>query len=92
MQGRIGWGFRLYTVCPIALTLGGLSKRALVVNDEIAIRHCLDIGFNFNHLVMDGAPATRFIAQLMDEIESGRLLYEFTPHEFETENLDAVSS
>jgi len=82
MQGRMGWGFRLYTTCPIAINLAGMSKRALVINDEIVARTCLDIAFNFDHCVLDGAPATRFIADLMAEIESGRLLCEYQPARF----------
>ncbi len=77
LQGRTAWGFRLYTICPIAINVAGMSKRALVIHDEIVARTCLDIGFNFDHSVLDGAPATRFIADLMAEIESGRLLGEY---------------
>jgi len=79
LQGHIVWGFRLYRICPIAITLAGMSKRALVLNDEIVPRTCLDIGFNFDHCVLDGAPAARFIADLITEIESGRLLCEYQP-------------
>ena len=77
MQNRMGWGFRLYTTCHIAITLGGFGPRALVVDNQIQIRHCLDIGFNFDHRTLDGAAATRFIADLMASLESGRALSEY---------------
>ena len=81
MQGRIAWGLQTFQMAAISITLGGMSRRAVVVGDEIVARWCVDVAFHFDHLVTDGAPATRFMAQLADEIESGRLLNEYDlPH------------
>ena len=77
MQGRVGWGIQMFTPTAISITLGGMSRRAVVVGDEIVPRMCVDVAFHFDHLLVDGAPATRFIAQLSREIESGRLLGEY---------------
>ena len=72
-----GWGLRFYSSSVLSVTLGGMTKRAIVENEEIVIRECLDIAIHFDHTVTDGAPATRFMAQLVKEIESGRVLAEF---------------
>jgi hypothetical protein len=75
-RGHPGWGLSTYPFT-ISVVVGGLCKRAVVVNDEVAARECLDIAFAFDHAILDGAPATRFVADMSDEIESGRLLDEF---------------
>src|SRR3954454_1245440 len=40
----------------------GLSRRARVVGDQIAVRDVLDLTVTIDHNVVDGAPATRFDA------------------------------
>lgn len=77
LQGRSGWGVPLYTTTAMAVTLGGMLKRALVIDDQIVARTCIDIAVHFDHEVTDGAPATRFIVALSQEIESGRVLNEY---------------
>lgn len=93
MQGRIGWGIQMFTPTAISITLGGMSRRAVVVGDEIVPRICVDVAFHFDHLLVDGAPATRFIAQLSEEIESGRLLREYNlPDENHTSSTRSSSA
>lgn len=77
LGGRTGWGVSLYTINSLNVTLGGLSKRAVVVDEQIVAHWCVDITLTFDHVLVDGAPATRFVAELFDEIESGRALSEF---------------
>ena len=77
VQGRSVWGTPLYVSTALNVMMGGLAKRALVVDDEIVARTCLDIALNFDHEITDGAPATRFINALAEEIESGRALDEY---------------
>ena len=73
---RSGWGF---PVSPHSchLTLGGQSKRALVVGDEIVVRPCLDLTVAMDHAITDGAKGLAFTDIFVEEIESGRLLKEF---------------
>ncbi len=78
MQGHAGWGVQLYTPAALSVTIAGLSQRAVVVDGQIVARHCLDVAINFDHLITDGAPATRFISTLIREIESGRVLNEYS--------------
>jgi pyruvate/2-oxoglutarate dehydrogenase complex dihydrolipoamide acyltransferase (E2) component len=76
IRGHRGWGLPVYpfTMC---VAMGGLSKQAVVVGEEILARDCLDVTFTFDHAVLDGARATRFVADFADEFQSGRLLAEF---------------
>lgn len=56
---------------PLALGVGGITKKPGVVEDKIEIREFLAITVLFNHDVVDGAPATRFISRLGELIETG---------------------
>ena len=76
-QGRGGWGVPIFLPFSISLALGGTSRRAVVVGNEIVARECLDVTLTFDHIISDGAPATQLAAILGEEIESGRLLQEF---------------
>jgi hypothetical protein len=78
MKGRGGWGAPVYMPTSLSLMLGGLSKRAAVVDDQVVAQLQLDVTVNFDHLLVDGAPATRFLVALGEEIESGRLLNEYS--------------
>jgi len=75
-RGHGGWGVPIYPFT-ISMALGGMSKRPVVVGDEILARECLDVTFSFDHAIVDGAPATRFASDMAREMESGRLLAEY---------------
>src|SRR5664279_6346888 len=66
-----GGGFAIAppTLASLVVVVGGLSKRPRVVGDRIEIRDVLDLTVTIDHNVVDGAPATRFGAEL------GRLLH-----------------
>ena len=61
----------------MGITMGGVSKKPVVIGDEIVARECLDITFTFDHVITDGAAAAALVAELGEEIASGRLLSEF---------------
>lgn len=56
---------------PLALGIGSITKKPGVINDKIEIREYLTMTILFNHDVIDGAPATRFVSRLGDLLESG---------------------
>jgi pyruvate/2-oxoglutarate dehydrogenase complex dihydrolipoamide acyltransferase (E2) component len=66
-----GGGFAIAppTLASIAIVVGGLSRRPRVVGDEIAVRDVLDLTVTIDHNVVDGAPATRFGADLRNRME-----------------------
>ncbi|NVM37885.1 MAG: 2-oxo acid dehydrogenase subunit E2 [Candidatus Lokiarchaeota archaeon] len=71
MFGRLyGWPIPT-TSHPLAFAIGGITKKPGVVKDKIEIREFLTITVLFNHDVVDGAPAARFITKLKQLIESG---------------------
>ncbi|MFX0177170.1 MAG: 2-oxo acid dehydrogenase subunit E2 [Candidatus Hodarchaeota archaeon] len=76
MFGKLyGWPIPT-TSHPLAFAIGGITKKPGVINDKIEIREHLTITVLFNHDVVDGAPAARFIDKLKDLIESGYGLVE----------------
>lgn len=77
MEGYAAWGMRLYQPLAPSVMLVGQSRRPVVVGEQIAAHLCIDLAITFDHILVDGAPATRFIAALCKEIESGRALGEY---------------
>jgi pyruvate/2-oxoglutarate dehydrogenase complex dihydrolipoamide acyltransferase (E2) component len=71
MFGRgSGWGIPVPNHS-LQLTLGGIGEKPGVVNDRIEIREYLSVTVSFDHDVIDGAPAARFIQRLGELIEKG---------------------
>jgi 2-oxoisovalerate dehydrogenase E2 component (dihydrolipoyl transacylase) len=52
------------------LGVGVIQKRAVVVNDAIAIRPMVYIGLTFDHRVLDGASGDWFVAKIKETLEN----------------------
>ncbi|HZC07286.1 MAG TPA: 2-oxo acid dehydrogenase subunit E2 [Ktedonobacterales bacterium] len=65
-----GWGIPL-SYHTLDVTLGGIAQKPGVVAGRIAIREYLCVTLSFDHDVIDGAPAARFVSRLRELIESG---------------------
>jgi pyruvate dehydrogenase E2 component (dihydrolipoyllysine-residue acetyltransferase) len=52
------------------LGLGAIQKRAMVVNDAIAIRSMVYTTLSYDHRVVDGAVAHQFLAKIKADLES----------------------
>jgi pyruvate dehydrogenase E2 component (dihydrolipoamide acetyltransferase) len=52
------------------ISVGGISKKAVVVNDEIAIASIMTIGISCDHRVVDGALAAEFINKIKEYLEN----------------------
>ena len=67
---RKGWAI---TASPhtLSVAIGSIAERPGVINKEIQIREYLGVTFMFNHDVVDGAPAARFLSRLGDLVEEG---------------------
>ncbi len=61
-----GGGFAIAppTMASLVIVVGGLSKRPRAVGDRVEVRDVLDLTVTIDHNVVDGAPATRFAAEL----------------------------
>ena len=52
------------------LGIGGIEKRPVVVDDAIAIRSMACLSLTFDHRLIDGAVADRFMAKLKERLQS----------------------
>jgi pyruvate/2-oxoglutarate dehydrogenase complex dihydrolipoamide acyltransferase (E2) component len=71
MFGNFGWAIPL-SGFPISIAIGGIGKKPGIVKDTILIREFLALTLQFDHDIIDGAPATRFSADLVDYLETAR--------------------
>jgi pyruvate/2-oxoglutarate dehydrogenase complex dihydrolipoamide acyltransferase (E2) component len=63
-----GWGIPV-TNHTLQVTLGGIAEKPVAVEGHVEIRECLSVTISFDHDVVDGAPAARFIGRLKELIE-----------------------
>jgi pyruvate/2-oxoglutarate dehydrogenase complex dihydrolipoamide acyltransferase (E2) component len=76
MYGRgPGWGIPL-SLWTVALTVGGLAPRPVVRDDRLETREHLCLTASFDHDIVDGAPAVRFMSRLAALLRSGDLVRE----------------
>jgi pyruvate/2-oxoglutarate dehydrogenase complex dihydrolipoamide acyltransferase (E2) component len=71
-----GGGFAIAppTLASLVVVVGGLSKRPRAVGDRIVVRDVLDLTVTIDHNVVDGAPATRFGADLRQLLHTAAVL------------------
>jgi pyruvate/2-oxoglutarate dehydrogenase complex dihydrolipoamide acyltransferase (E2) component len=68
--GHSGWG--LSPTChPLGLVVGGIAWKPAVVDGRIEPREILSLTVTFDHDIVDGGPATRFVRRLVELIENG---------------------
>jgi pyruvate/2-oxoglutarate dehydrogenase complex dihydrolipoamide acyltransferase (E2) component len=67
---RGGWGIHI-PFHTLSIVVGGIARKPGIVDERIEIREYLDMTINFDHDMIDAAPAARFTQQLIDLIESG---------------------
>jgi pyruvate dehydrogenase E2 component (dihydrolipoamide acetyltransferase) len=56
------------------MALGSIRKKPWVVDDEIVIRHVTTVGATFDHRVVDGDVASRFVQDVASVMEEPALL------------------
>ena len=69
-KGHSGWGIAT-TPHSLGLVVGSITWKPAVVEGRIEPREILNLTVLFDHDVVDGAPATRFVRRLVELIESG---------------------
>jgi len=69
-----GFGITPMTLMTLEIVVGGMSRRPRVLDGRIEIRDVLDLTIAIDHNIVDGAPATRFCADLRKLIESAAVL------------------
>lgn len=68
-----GWGIGLSNHT-LSVTVGGITEKPGVEDGRIEIREFLNLSIGFDHGIVDGAPAARFVRRLKELIESGHAL------------------
>ena len=68
-----GGGFALtpLSLMSLQVVVGGLSQRPRVIDGRVQVSDVLDVTVTADHNVVDGAPATRFGAELRKLLETG---------------------
>jgi pyruvate/2-oxoglutarate dehydrogenase complex dihydrolipoamide acyltransferase (E2) component len=66
------------TLASLLVVVGGVSRSPRVVADQVTVREVLDLTVTVDHNVVDGAPATRFGAELRKLIEAAAALQPIT--------------
>jgi pyruvate/2-oxoglutarate dehydrogenase complex dihydrolipoamide acyltransferase (E2) component len=66
----VAWGIPMPNFT-LTVTLGSIAEKPGVVDGRIEIREYLCMTLSFDHDIIDGAPAARFIQRLKELIESG---------------------
>jgi len=74
-KGHSGWGVTT-TPHSLSLVVGSICWKPAVVDGQIEPREMLNLSVLFDHHVVDGAPATRFVRRLIELIEGGEGLDE----------------
>jgi pyruvate/2-oxoglutarate dehydrogenase complex dihydrolipoamide acyltransferase (E2) component len=70
-RGRgAGWGLAP-AGHPVDLIVGGIAEKPAVVSGRIEPRQILHLTVAFDHDVLDGGPAARFVSKLVELIECG---------------------
>jgi hypothetical protein len=71
MAGRGGgWGLAPAGQS-VLLIVGGITRKPAVIEEGVEPRHLLNLTVAFDHDVVDGAPAARFVQRLVELIEGG---------------------
>lgn len=58
----------------VLLTVGSINNKVVEINNQFVSKEHLCLTVSFNHFIIDGAPAARFMNQLIETIRCGKLL------------------
>ncbi len=72
---RGGWGIDA-PIHTLGIVVGGIAERPAIVDGRIENREYLSVTLDFDHDLIDGAPAARFAQRLCELIESSYGLYD----------------
>lgn len=76
MFGRSGgWGLSAPAGHTLCLIVGGIARKPMCVGERVEAREMLSLTVAFDHGVVDGAPAARFVQRLVAGIEAADGLF-----------------
>lgn len=62
----------------VLLTVGSITKKNIFSKGKNEKREFLCLTVSFDHNIVDGAPAARFVNQLIETIKSGKLIMDLS--------------
>jgi pyruvate/2-oxoglutarate dehydrogenase complex dihydrolipoamide acyltransferase (E2) component len=65
-----GWALP-FTASTLDIAVGGIKTKPVIIDGNLKEHEFLNLTLVFNHDIVDGAPATRFISRLSELIETG---------------------
>jgi len=72
--GGGGFGLTPPTMMTLEVVVGGMTQRPRVIDGQVVVSDVLDLTLVIDHNVVDGAPATRFGAELRELIETAAVI------------------
>lgn len=69
-----GWGIGFLPMHTLGLTVGGIAAKPALMNGQLVLREYLNVTFSFDHDIVDGAPAARFVQHFKQLVESAAIL------------------
>jgi len=73
-QNQAAWGIPLVGGATVSVTVGGIVERPCIHNGRLETREHLCLTMTFNHDIVDGAPAARFLKRFSELLKDGALL------------------
>jgi len=70
--------FHSHRIPSININVGGIVSRPCLIDAQLEEREHLCLTVSFDHDIIDGAPAARFIQRFKDLVESGSGLFDET--------------
>lgn len=77
-QNQAAWGIPLVSGATVSVAVGGIVQRPCIQDGQLATREHLCLTVIFDHDIVDGAPAARFVKRFSDLLTSGELLWDET--------------
>lgn len=72
MFSKVPVWFIPHGTATVLITVGSINKKVIEINDRFESREHLCLTVSFDHDIVDGAPAARFMDQFAEVIKSGR--------------------
>jgi hypothetical protein len=76
MFSQEGVWFLPHGSATVLVTVGSISHKVVEIDGRFVSREHLCLAVSFDHDIVDGAPAARFMNQFLETIKSGRILGE----------------
>jgi pyruvate/2-oxoglutarate dehydrogenase complex dihydrolipoamide acyltransferase (E2) component len=73
-KNQAAWGIPLVGGATVSVAVGGIVERPCVRDGQLETREHLCLTVTFNHDIVDGAPAARFIKRFSELLKGGALL------------------